>query len=76
METKLQYSEAARQMRRRFAKRGAAAAFARRNRIDPGVVSRWASGQRKPTAEYRDLIEEDLGINRRLWTRPPRRSAA
>lgn len=63
-------------MARRLAKRGAPAAFAKKINTDPSVVSRWLSATRKPTAHFRDLIEDELGIDRRLWEKPPRKGAA
>lgn len=69
-------SEAQRILRRRLAKRGAAADLARRLGADPGLVSRWVAAKRKPAAEYRDLIQDTLGIDSRLWSKPPRKGAA
>lgn len=69
-------SEGQRVLRKRLAKRGKAAELARKIGVDPGVVSHWKAATRKPSSSYRDVLQDELGINRRLWDAPPRKGAA
>lgn len=47
--------------------RGKRAELAAELGIDPGMVSRWVGGQRRPEVEYRAKLEDKYGINWRLW---------
>jgi transcriptional regulator with XRE-family HTH domain len=38
------------------------------------VVSKWLHGKRKPTAGMREVIQDKLGIDWRLWEQPPRKN--
>lgn len=47
--------------------------LAKRIGVDPSVVSRWASGQRKPRPDHRAKLEDDpeIQIPWRLWDEIP-----
>jgi transcriptional regulator with XRE-family HTH domain len=60
--------------------RGAKAALAKALAIGPDLVSRWLSGDRTPDTKHRARLEDEYGINWRLWdeqvARRPRRGSA
>lgn len=43
------------------------AAFSRALGVESGVVSRWASGERRPESHLRDAIQRILGIDSSDW---------
>lgn len=47
--------------------RGKKAALAKELEVDPGVVSRWLSGERTPDTVQRAHLEDKYGIGWRLW---------
>lgn len=47
--------------------RGDQAKLAARLKVDPGAVSRWFRGSLKPGTELRALLEDEYGVNWRLW---------
>lgn len=54
-------------LQEKLSDRGARAALAQELKIDPGMVSRWVGGQRRPEVEYRAVLEDKYGIGWRLW---------
>lgn len=51
--------------------RAAKAALAHAYGLTREVVSRWASGERKPTPPFRAKLQEDYKIHWQAWDLPP-----
>lgn len=61
------------QLRLALAKqRGAAADLARDLDVDPSLVTRWGTGDRKPNTRQRVLLEDRFGIPLLSWDEAPK----
>lgn len=57
-------------LRRLFPKRGGQAVVAAGLGVDPGTVSRWFSGERKPDPEQRARLQKLYSIDWQSWDKP------
>lgn len=71
-------NKGAARLRELFPKRGDVTTFADSLGVHPSVVNRWRSGDRAPDSTNRNLLQEKLGIDWKLWdvALPKRRTAA
>jgi transcriptional regulator with XRE-family HTH domain len=69
-------NDGARALRSRFPDRGGISEVAEKVGTDSSVVSRWFSGERKPDPKMRARLQDEYGIDWRLFDNEDEKGAA